>query len=113
MSRTLTLTASMIRSYKTCPRRYELEYIEMLKPAVPLEALETGSNYHARIEALLKGEDWSRDGVVGKMVEAFDRFVPWRDWDVAKGTSSTEMTDGPVSSRDRSEEHTSELQSRT
>lgn len=84
MSRTLTLTASMIRSYKTCPRRYELEYIEMLKPAVPLEALETGSNYHARIEALLKGEDWSRDGVVGKMAEAFDRFVPWRDWDVAK-----------------------------
>ena len=84
MSRTLTLTASMIRSYKTCPRRYELEYIEMLKPAVPLEALETGSNYHARIEALLKGEDWSRDGVVGKMVEAFDRFVPWWDWDVAK-----------------------------
>ena len=77
---TIELTASMIRCYKSCPRRYELEYIEMLKPEEKIEALEIGSNYHTRIEALLKGKEWNRDGVIGKMVEAFDRFVPWRSW---------------------------------
>lgn len=80
---TIELTASMIRCYKSCPRRYELEYIEMLKPEEKIEALEIGSNYHTRIEALLKGKEWNRDGVIGKMVEAFDRFVPWRSWEIA------------------------------
>ena len=55
------LTASMIASFKKCPRRYELEYIENLRPIVTSEALEIGTNYHANIEKLLKGEEYERD----------------------------------------------------
>ena len=30
--RSITITASMLRSYKRCPRRFELEYVQNLKP---------------------------------------------------------------------------------
>jgi hypothetical protein len=80
--RTIALTASMVRTYKSCPRKYELEYIEMLKPAITPEALATGSSYHACVEKILKGEPYQAEGVVEKMAAAFDRFIPWREWGI-------------------------------
>ena len=87
VSRKLTLTASMIRAYKACPRLYELEYIHKLKPERTSEALITGSCYHEYVADILSGGTPSFVGVPGAMASAFDRFIPWRDW----GISSVEQ----------------------
>ncbi len=58
MARKFNLTASMLRTYKSCPRLYELQYIEMLKPVVAADYLTTGTNYHAAVENILKGEPY-------------------------------------------------------
>ena len=75
------LTASMIWSYKRCPRRYELEYIHCLKPTEPAEALNIGSSYHANVEHILKQEEYDHDGLAGKMAEAFEKYIDWRGWE--------------------------------
>ena len=74
------LTASMISSYKKCPRRYELEYIHELKPIENSEALIIGSKYHANVEHILKLEDYEHDGLAGKMAEAFEKYIDWGGW---------------------------------
>ena len=76
------LTASMVKCFKQCPRRYELEYVYDLKPKMPAAYLDLGTDYHSRLEALLKGEEWSKDGIAGAMANAFDTYVPWRQWDI-------------------------------
>ena len=74
------LTASMISSYKKCPRRYELEYIYNLKPVESSEALSIGSSYHANVEKILKHEAYDHEGLAGKMAEAFEKYIDWQDW---------------------------------
>ena len=75
------LTASMISSYKKCPRHYELEYIHELKPLVVSEALNVGTSYHANVEKILKHEGYDHEGLSGKMAEAFERFIDWENWE--------------------------------
>lgn len=75
------LTASMIGTYKRCPRRYELEYIYDLKPIEPPEALSIGSSYHANIEKILKHEEYDHEGLAGRMAEAFEKYIDWHDWE--------------------------------
>lgn len=74
------LTASMISSFKRCPRRYYLEYIEGQKPVASSEALNIGSNYHANLENILNGVDFNHSGIAGKMAEAFEKYVDWHSW---------------------------------
>lgn len=74
------LTASMISSFKRCPRRFYLEYIEFQKPIASSEALTVGSSYHENLENILNGNDFNHEGVAGKMAEAFKKYVPWQDW---------------------------------
>lgn len=74
------LTASMIGSYKRCPRRYELEYIHDLRPTVVSEALEIGASYHANVEHILRHEGYDHTGLSGKMAEAFEKYIDWQDW---------------------------------
>jgi hypothetical protein len=75
------LTASMIGSYKRCPRRYELEYIHCLKPVESSEALSLGSSYHANVEKILKREEYDHAGLAGKMAEAFEKYIDWPSWE--------------------------------
>lgn len=82
--RKLNLTASMLRAYKACPRLYELQYIHLLKPERTSEALETGTNYHAQLEKLFRGEALADNTLPGIMAQALDRFVPWREWGVTE-----------------------------
>jgi hypothetical protein len=82
MTRKINLTASMLRAYKACPRLYELQYIEGLKPEKTPTYFEMGSNYHACVEKILKKESYEADGVVGSMANAFSLYLPWRDWNV-------------------------------
>ena len=74
------LTASMIASYKKCPRRYELEYIHELKPIEKSEALEIGSNYHSNVEHILRHEEYNHEGLAGKMAEAFEKYIDYENW---------------------------------
>lgn len=66
----------MIRSYKACRRKYELEYIDLLKPAVTPEALATGTSYHAKVEQILRDGAFGRTGdKTDAMAGAFERFI--------------------------------------
>ncbi len=73
----------MLRTYKACPRKFELEYIELLKPVNAPVYLTVGSNYHSCVESILKGWPYEAEGVVASMARAFDRFIPWREWEIA------------------------------
>lgn len=84
MARRIGLTASMIRAYKACPKLYEFQYVHRLKPERTPEALETGSNYHAQIERLLTGQGIDDTGLPGIMAEAFERYIPWREWNITE-----------------------------
>ena len=74
------ITASMIGSYKRCPRRYELEYIHDLKPVKTSEALSIGTSYHANVERILRSEAYDHEGLAGKMAEAFEKYINWQEW---------------------------------
>lgn len=51
------LSASKLRTFKACRRKYQLSYIELLEPIQKEQALEMGSSYHKNIEMLLNKED--------------------------------------------------------
>lgn len=53
--RLVKLSTSQVKCFKTCRRRYYLEYIENLKPVETPKALAVGTLYHAGLELLLKG----------------------------------------------------------
>ena len=75
------LTATMLGTYKRCPRRYELEYVHDLKPVGTSDALAIGTSYHANVEHILRHEDYDHSGLAGKMSEAFEKFIDWEIWD--------------------------------
>jgi hypothetical protein len=53
--RNILLSASKIRCFKECKRRYYFQYIEKIEMP-KTEALETGINYHESVGKYLKGE---------------------------------------------------------
>lgn len=55
--RTVKYTTSMVKCFKQCRKKYELEYVEELKPIKTPKALELGTLYHKGIEWLLYGLD--------------------------------------------------------
>ena len=57
------ITASMIASFKKCPKRYELEYIHDLRPVSTSDALMTGTSYHANLEKILNREGYDHSGL--------------------------------------------------
>lgn len=54
---TRSLTHSSESSFKTCPRRYQLSYVKMLRPAFNSDALRIGDAVHAGLELLKRGEN--------------------------------------------------------
>lgn len=76
-------TTSMLRQYKNCQRRYDLEYNELIKPAVPAEALAIGSSYHGFVEKILKREEYQPEmSLPFVMAKSFERYLPWHSWHV-------------------------------
>ena len=113
--RTQRLTTSQVKCFKTCRKRYELEYVECLKPVETPKALEIGTLYHKGLEALLKGATmpdiqaaiW--DGInpaldpvqdeitaytVWEMLKAFDRESGWREWRIVYVEKEFEVSTG-------------------
>lgn len=79
----ITLTASKLRSFKSCPKKYFFEYVECLKRTDVPEALSIGSSYHANLEKLFSGQTLEPPtDLPGAMAEAFDKYIPWRDWNI-------------------------------
>lgn len=76
----MDITASMIRCYKSCPKKYFFEYVEQLKPVETQPALEIGSSYHECVGDLLMGHKHEITDLASVMADAFDRFIPWRGW---------------------------------
>ena len=73
----MDVSISKIKTFKACRRAYQLKYLYDLEPVQSSEALETGLNYHQRIEALYRGEmpaegDFSREAA---MVRAYMKYI--------------------------------------
>lgn len=74
----MIVSISRVRTYKACPRMYELKYIEKLEPVRKPEALELGSNYHKLLEDLNNGvdlsmysDDYSKEMAMAKAYEKY------------------------------------------
>lgn len=81
----MEFTASMLRSYKSCQRRYWFEYDQLLKPETPAEALEIGSSYHRLVEMILKREEYENELTLPYiMANAFKSLLPWQSWDIVE-----------------------------
>ena len=117
-TRITKLTTSQVKCFKTCRKRYFLEYVELLKPVETPKALEIGTLYHFGLERLLSGEcfadvecdmiDKARDAAASKgidfeplnafvaveMVRAFDRDSNWRTWRIVAVEKQFEVTTG-------------------
>ncbi len=63
------LSATSIWTFKTCPTRYRLRYVEHLKEAVEHEARRFGTNWHRIMEIL--GEGGTLEDVVNEMGELY------------------------------------------
>lgn len=51
----VVLTQSSMRTFRSCPRRYQIRYVLHMRPVLRSEALRTGSSVHRAVEALRKG----------------------------------------------------------
>lgn len=67
---------SRIRTYKTCKRRFYLEYVLGLKPLRTVPAFEIGTSYHNKVEEILKtGRFESSGDMTDAMAYAFRKYV--------------------------------------
>lgn len=116
--RTNKYTTSMVKCFKQCRKKYELEYVQMLKPVQTPKALELGTLYHRGIEYLLSGMDVETAtenliidqkatceingvdydpipvGIACEMVRAFDRESDYRNWKICHVEKQFEVSTG-------------------
>lgn len=73
----MRLSVTKLKQFKACRRSYEFRYIEGLVPTKKAEALETGENYHKKLENLYKtGEvDFSDYSKESAMALAYKRHI--------------------------------------
>ena len=116
--RTTKFTTSMVKSFKQCRKRYQLEYVENLKPIQTPKSLELGTLYHSGLEYLLNGmelinipgqlEADQRNrcvemgvdydpipvGIASEMVTAFHMESGYQNWKVRKVEQKFEVSTG-------------------
>lgn len=74
----MKLSASLVKCYKSCRRKYELRYIEELKPVTKSQALTDGTNYHEAIEEFYESKTILNDMEQPKlsaMVWAYAEYI--------------------------------------
>lgn len=75
-NKTICLTSSQVRAYKSCRRLYELQYIDCLKPIEEYEPYAVGRNYHSKISQIVKtGEFKKTHDKTDAMAQAFKNFI--------------------------------------
>lgn len=78
----MKLSASLIKTYKTCRRKYELKYVEELEPIAKSQALIDGSNYHECIEKFYKTGEFEvnyENPKISAMVWAYVEYIAKRN----------------------------------
>lgn len=73
----MRISVTKLKQFKACRRSYEFKYIEGLEPVQKSEALETGANYHTKLEELyntgqVDTTDLSKESA---MAVAYKRFI--------------------------------------
>lgn len=53
----MKISVSQLKAFKACRRAWWLKYVEGVEPVKKADALEIGTNYHAYLESLYRGED--------------------------------------------------------
>ena len=72
----IQLSISKLKLFKACRRAYELKYHEGLEPVETADALKSGLGYHARLEAMYKGEGFEEDfSKEAAMSAAYAKYV--------------------------------------
>lgn len=116
--RTHNFTTSMVRCFKQCRKKYQLEYIEELKPIATPHALHLGTLYHYGLELLLQGHsidsielklqqeqqehclsagidyDPIPNGIAVEMVKAFYMESGFQNWNVISVEKRFEVSTG-------------------
>lgn len=89
----MRVSHSKIKLFKACRRAYELKYVEGLEPVSVAESLQTGSNYHEKLDALYKTGDFENTyDKESAMAEAYRKYIypqfkvneteKWLEWKV-------------------------------
>lgn len=75
----MKLSASLVKTYKLCRRKYELKYLEELEPIAKPQALEDGSNYHDMLKDLYLGKgaeyDEGLNPKIFAMAYAYSKYI--------------------------------------
>lgn len=122
---------SALKLFKACRRAYQLKYVEGLEPVQTPEALETGRNYHKKIEDVCNGcldtSDLSRESA---MALAYQKYIQpqfhvktveeWVEYDLGDGntlvgridarTENNALVEHKTTSQDIGEEYEYDLQ---
>jgi len=76
-NKTFEISASKLKCFCECPRKYEMTYLEGLDPQEKSAALQIGSDYHEELERYLQGEITSSDNY---LVQAFIENINTSGW---------------------------------
>jgi len=76
-NKTFEISASKLKTFKECPRKFWLTYREGIDPQQKHPALQIGTEYHEELEKYLKGEITSSDNY---LVQAFINHIDISGW---------------------------------
>lgn len=73
----MRISVTKLKQFKACRKSYEFKYIEGLTPVKKAEALETGENYHKKLETLyttgeIDTSDFSKESA---MAMAYKKYI--------------------------------------
>lgn len=73
----MKLSVSKLKLFEACRMAYKFKYIEGLEPVVKADALQTGTNYHSKIEAIYRDgycsvDDFSKESA---MALAYEKYI--------------------------------------
>lgn len=98
----MKLSASLIKAYKTCRRKYELKYIEELEPVTKAQALTDGTNYHAGIETFYKDGEILCDmnePKISAMVWAYVHYIAEQNPDLVEVKTAEKWFEYPLTKK--------------
>ena len=116
--RITSLTTSQVKCFKQCRKKYELEYVECLKPIETPKAFQIGTLFHFGLECLQSGKtiddaimdmqlECETDAILRQvdvnyydlftaqeMVRAWNEQSNWRSWNVVAVERTFEVSTG-------------------
>lgn len=81
---------SLIKSYKTCKRRYYFEHILKIKPIKKADALMVGESFHKKVDAIVSNNPIDDDGNILTDIMSNEIDSKYGDW-LRQEVDKTEM----------------------